>query len=157
MFAADKSFYVIEGLEPASYAVNKYNFSIGLDIDFARRAFETEMPEGGEASMNEIGIGIMKEVGLLRPDSEYTRPVYRFLENDKRDFTLLLSHINIPGASCSLDVTGDDINDMKGRDLSKRFIGYHPHNIESIYQAYTLLSLWLRWARVTEATLRNKD
>ena len=145
MIYPNEAFYVVGGFSYRSdlgVANSAYNFSIGLKPDFALKAYNKELPDNAFKKLNEIGITILKDLGF----SSLMRQPYMFLENDKGKFTSLLRWCDVPGDACGLSLEGSQINYLKNEKLSHRMIEYNSHNIDSMLQAYSLLSLWLQWA-----------
>jgi hypothetical protein len=84
------------------------------------------------------------------------RNPYRFLENDKGNFTSLLRWCSVPGDACELGIDGMEVDYVhRNKKFPEGMLQYGPHNIDNIHQAYALLSIWLRWADYAYAITRK--
>ena len=143
-------FYRIIGFEPSleEIRLGGYGFSIELDGDFTRKAFETELPKERHNFLQKKAKDIIKKVG----SSEVNYLLYSFLENEKGNLTCLVHSVDVPdGNACGLDLDMRNVHYLKDPELSH--VEYLPHNVDNIRQSYELLSLWLIWQDIAEGIL----
>jgi hypothetical protein len=133
-----------------------HGFCISLQAEFARQLALTELPEGHK--LNALGIEYLKAAfgrfedrplqlqpkwgkSEPRPERLYDPP-FRFWED-----SLLVSHINVPGNACGLDIDHKwNACPMDTSDVHwYQGVVWQPHNVDSVRQAHCLLSLWLLW------------
>lgn len=152
MIISDRSFYVIEGFEPATYVdMGRYYFSVGIEKSLAKKALEYKIEDEVVEKLRKIGQEIMAGTGLLKKDDKFASPYgYRFHENENKT-TLLISNVSVPGDACELSLDWSEFRELNKENSCEKFFGYYPHNIDNTVQAYTLLSLWLRWAEHVKA------
>lgn len=147
-----KFHYEILGFSPRNdLTLGGYGFSIYLDKELAKKAFEQELTEYGYKNLTEMATNIIIDVGLAKKD-EIIHPPYNFFPNKKNNLTCLLQFCDVPGNACDLGASWDQIEDLK-RDSYKNYIEYHPHNVDTSRQAYALLSIWLNWEEHIKALL----
>ena len=157
MFYGDKPIYRIGELEPRTdISMGRYGFSVGIDADVAKKALEIELPKDVYERLGEIGKEIIVSTGLDKKDSLFLRNPYYFVKNNEGNLTWLLNWIQVYGDACTLGTDGEQMSLAEGYHTGN-FLGYYPHNIDYMSQAYTLLALWLRWADGIELTLMDKD
>jgi len=151
MIYPDKPFYVIDGFSCRSdLDMSAYDFSIGLNADFAMKAYCKEITELAFNKLDKIAKKMLKTIKL---DSSFIYP-YKFLENEKGKPTLLLQWCNVPGDACDLGIDGFKLDFIKKGKLSQNeMVIYNPHNIDSMKQAYALLSIWLNWSNFAYANI----
>ncbi len=146
--------YSIEGLSPQTrngeIEMGGFGFSIYLDTEFAKKAYKTLLPEGHH--LNEIAEKILVDCKLIRENGVLHNP-YRFAENRDGKLTTLLRWVQVPGCACDLGIEGNEFGKIiEGEWINSEiqgFLGYYPHNVDSYYQAYGLLSLFTTWANLT--------
>ena len=151
----DKAFYVISGFshrDDLGLAGSAFNFSIGLDIDFALKAYNEELPDGAFERLNSIGKQIIKDLG---EDSKYIKNPYGFVENNEDKLTTLLRWCCVPGDACELGIECSDMDSLRDNRFYRKMLGYEPHNIDNMTEAYSLLSIWLTWADSAFALTRK--
>lgn len=137
--------YVIQGFHPPSEKgmIAGYGFSIGLTSEFAKKVAAIEMTEDQYNRIHQMGNA------LITREYGYTIfPPYGFLEvNGKR--TLLLQYCRVPGSACDIGCSYNDFEHLS----NKKLLEYHPHNVDAMFEAYTLLSLWLKWWDIANALI----
>jgi hypothetical protein len=135
-------FYRIEGFEPHGSSFAAHSFSVYLDGGFAKRAFETKLPEQGRKNLDLMGREILRS---LFGKDRMLRPPYNLVDD-----TCLLHFVQVPGDACDLGIDGFVLSNLKERQDWDR-VEYSPHNVDSHTQAYALASLFLKWAHLVEA------
>lgn len=162
MLTFDRAIYRIDGFFPPqeSGRLGGYGFSIGLDPVFSRKALETEISEQGFKNLQKIGRGIVNRVGLAREDDKFILPPYNFFPlagqepRGNHKVSCLLQSCTVPGTACTISVSWSDLSSL--RENSTNFLEYSPHNIDSLKQAYALLSIWIKWLDLIEAFLEKE-
>lgn len=152
----DKSFYVINGFSyrnDLGWAGSAFNFSVGLDVDFALKAYNKELSDESFERLNSIGKQIIKDLG---EDSKYIKNPYGFVGNKENKLTTLLRWCCVPGDACELGIEGSDLDSLRDNRFHSKMLGYGPHNIDNMTQAYSLLSIWLTWADSAFALTRKE-
>ena len=130
-----------------------YGFSILLDRELAIQAFNTKMPGEVNQRLNKFAKAIVKESGLAKTGFLSEREFYRFF-ND----SWLLQYCSVPGNATNIGIDPSDFDEVEndqGLDVVN-WIEYIPHNVDTMQQAYTLLSVWLDWANAMDTILRKK-
>ena len=153
MIYPHKPFYVVSGFTPPiEYQLGGFGFCVGIDMGLAKKALERKLPDEGFDRMQEIGKKIIVSSGLAKKD-EHIYPPYKFAES-KEGYNLLLRFCDVPGNACSLGLDGDWLYKFERFDKydGELLLEYVPHNVDSIHQAYALLSLWTNWADSVFAT-----
>lgn len=117
-----------------------YTFSISLDGKFASSCLSRSISPEQRNRFNEIGSKIIKKV--LRDNNP--RP-YIF-EGD----SLLLAQCDLGRGGRYLSA---DLSEVKALVANNGAIEYCGHNIDTVEQAYTLLSLFTTWAEYADALL----
>lgn len=140
MIYPNKCYYTISGFSPPSkdMAMGGYGFAIGLNAGFAKKCIQFNAKMENLSRLNDMGLERLKMIFDYATD----KPFHYQEKNDEP--TLLLHWVQVPGNACDLGNAGIDTEDilkMKDDDL----LEYYPHNVDSIKQAYGLLSLFLRW------------
>ena len=133
-----------------------FGFSVFLDRDIARKAFETELPE--DCNLNDIGRQILVDCmrfSSYELDESFIREPYHFLKNDDGKLTSLLHWVGVPGDACDLGIDHEEIEDLKINDY-KGWVEYHPHNVDTLSQASFLLSLFIYWANTMNMVLDDE-
>ena len=138
-------FYRIEGLAPHGEGLHSYSFSAYVDGGFAKKAFETKLPERGRKNIDSMGKETLRR--LFGNDRLRGSP-YHFVDD-----TCLLRFIQVPGDACDLGIDGSDVSDIRNKTHDWYRVEYKPHNVDSHTQAYALASLFLRWADLAEAVM----
>ena len=143
--------------------MSSYNFNVYLDFDLAKKMYMTEMTERGHENLTKIaGMIIKRNFGEGRLLS---RQPYKFVENEEDKLTCLLQYCDVPGDATGIGIDGMDINslvrafkeDPQRNIFRLRGVTYSPHNIDTINQAYTLLSIWLNWINLTKSYVEKKS
>ncbi len=153
MIYPTKPFYVISGFSPPSegYEMGGYGFSIGLKASFAKRCINFKMKKENVDRMNEIGQSALSRV--FPPKS--FNPPFNFMDiND--GYVMMLGFVQVTGNACDIGVAGISCEDIIRMD-DDRFVEYHPHNVDSVQQAYMLLSLWLEWYSMAFSLVMDKS
>lgn len=147
MIYPDKPFYVVSGFEraPPEIDMGAYGLATGLDMNLAKKAFGKELTQKTQDRFIEIGNHLVKSIGLTKEDRMIMSP-YMFIQNDEKMYTCLLHFVRVPGNACDLGIEWNQIDDVKRENSHRNLLEYGPHNVDSIHQAYGLLSLWLSWA-----------
>ena len=141
-----KPLYRLEGFQHVrKIDFHGHSFDAHLDSGFARKALEKEMSQEQLDRINESGKDIIQ--GLMQPDRELIDSPYVFYEN-----RLLPYVIRAPGNSCDLGLDGQEQEEfVKGN--SNQTITYYHHNIDTLKQKITLLSLFVNWVDIAEALI----
>jgi len=137
---SQKCNYIISGYLPPSEnsQMGGYGFSISLRVSFAKKCLLFKITDKQAQRMNKICKTIHKQI----MNFEDRDPL--FFEYLDKEQTVLLNFATVLGNACDLGICGFESNrilEMNDDD----FIEYHPHNVDSIKQAYALLSIWLQW------------
>ena len=145
--------YRIEGFSPPSKRgqVSGYGFNISLDRDFAKKAFQTEIPEKAYENLQKIAKSIIMSGIDYDP---MIRTPYVFVPNKDKQLTCLLQYCTVPGNACDMGLDWSEINDLSFKNHFSNYITYTPHNIDHHNQANLLLSIWLNWFDGAEAFLK---
>ena len=146
--------YRIEGYSPSKTGFGmQFGFSTSLDIELAKKAYQTEITEKLHDKFQEMAKLIIINSGLAGKDESIRKP-YSFVRKEDNNLTNLLHFCTVPGNSCDLGLDINRIYELKKDSDLKNWISYDPHNVDSIYQAYALLSIWLYWAETMQAILK---
>lgn len=138
--------YVISGFRPPpSGSVGGAGFSIGLRGKFAKEAFNIKITETQHKNLLLCGEAIVSD---LFKSAHY--PPYNFVEKDN-EYTMLLWHCRTNGNACDVGHTERTVENLKDDDM----LEFHPHNVDSVHQAYSLLSLFLKWYDVAFALVET--
>jgi len=153
MIYPTKPFYVICGFSPPAkgYEMGGYGFSIGLQASFAKRCIKFKINQEKVSRMNEIGEAMLSRVF----NSKSFNPPFHFKDMDD-EYTMMLGFVQVMGNACDIGTSGvscKDIMEMPDDAL----VEYHPHNVDSVAQAYTLLSLWLQWYSMAFSLVMDKS
>ncbi|MFA4953325.1 MAG: hypothetical protein WC584_03820 [Candidatus Pacearchaeota archaeon] len=160
MIYPDEHFYVVSGFQPTGRDdLSGFGFAVGLDPNFAKKAFEKEILEDVYKRFDEIGRSIIAASGFRE---KYIHQPYAFVENEKGNLTNLLRWCIVPGDACDLGIDGSELDRMSRDGFDnlieyKQMIEYQPHNVDNTRQAYALLSLWLFWADSAFALLKTSN
>ncbi len=71
-------------------------------------------------------------------------------------YVMMLGFVQVTGNACDIGVAGISCEDIIRMD-DDRFVEYHPHNVDSVQQAYMLLSLWLEWYSMAFSLVMDKS
>lgn len=143
MIYPDKPFYVVSGLAPRTDMItDAFNFSIGLDPTFATRFYQEEIREETPSLFNKRAKSILESLNL---DERHLHPC-TFVKNNEDNFTALLRWCKVPGNACELGIYGSTVDSIHREGEVNNILIYGPHNIDSMKQAYGLLSIWTCWA-----------
>jgi hypothetical protein len=149
----NQPFYVISGFFPdQDLKLGSFNFSIGLDKNFVLKAYNTKAPQKGIDTLNINSINLIKSLGEEDP---FIKTPCELLIDDKSNLTYLLRECRVPGNSCTLGITGADLDRLNSNNFSDKMLVYEPHNIDNRTQAYSLLAIWLNWADIAFACVYN--
>ncbi len=160
MIYPNEPFYVVSSFQPSSgNNLGRFGFSVGLDPNFAKKAFEKEISEEIYKRFDKMGKSIIALSGFK---GKFTQPPYKFVENQKGNLTNLLRWCDVPGDACDLGIDGSELSNLMTREFDdlikyKSMIEYGPHNVDSPQQAYALLSLWLNWSNHALAICNDKN
>lgn len=139
-------FYKIDGYSPSKTGFGvQFGFSTSLDIELAKKAYQTRIKEEVHDNIQKMAKLIIIDSGLAGQDETIRKP-YSFIRGEDNHLTNLLHFCTVPGNSCDLGLDINGISELKKESDLKTFISYDPHNIDSINQAYALLSIWIYWA-----------
>ena len=158
MIWPDKPFYVISGFVPPSKGETRmgmWGFSAGLNLDLAKKAFSEEITDKAYERFTKRGEELVKSLGLAGEDHGIYPP-YSFVRNKEDKLTFLLQYLQVPGNATQLGTDWQSIEGLDGEHSYEKLFEYHPHNVDNIYQAGGLLSLWINWAEGIYATFRDK-
>jgi hypothetical protein len=141
---------------PEECGVGRWGINARLDSEFAFKARDTEMSEVAYEMIQERGRTIIERFGLSGYTS--TSHPYRFVEG-----SWLLHYAETPGNACGLGLdhpTNSSVFGMweklKEEGEFPRAIGYDSHNVDSMIQSHSLISLFVNWADVAKAVLSSK-
>lgn len=148
-----KPLYVISGFSPPAegHEMGGYGFSVGLKASFAKRCIKFKMKQENVNRMNEIGEAMLSRI--FPPKS--FNPPFHFKDMDD-EYTMMLGFVQVTGNACDIGTAGvscEDIIKMRDDDM----VEYHPHNVDSVHQAYMLLSLWLEWYSMAFSLVMDKS
>lgn len=140
--------YRIEHFYPDHRRLDKilsHGFSIHLELEVAQKLINIKLPK--DHLLNDIGLRYIQTVFGKCYDNDRLIS-YRSPFDFYKD-SILVSHVNVPGNACSLDINSNNIKDLTPKthlnNLVSTAISWEPHNVDSRNQAFTLLSLWLLW------------
>lgn len=143
-------FYRVSGFIPPfmSDRLGGYGFSVELDPKFAMKALNFKLTASQRDKFLSEGKCI---AGALGFGKGFVNENYSFVDD-----SLLLHVTSVPGDACGLGITGQNLEMfLRGikdtQNLQKGLIlplEYYPHNVDSMKQAYGLLSLWLNWTEL---------
>ena len=142
--------YVISGFHPSpDGGTSSFNFHIGLKKEFAKRALEMQLPERGLITFREFENGLMKQMGWKDQVESY-----QFIEHKLGKDSCLLGSVEVPGTnSCHLAAEDFRATNLDKINKYNKYLEYHPHNIDNPRQAYSLLSLFSKWADLMDTML----
>ena len=153
MVFPNKPFYVVDcfGLGKKGN-IGSYGFSIGLDPNFAKRFYDRVITQEESDNMNRRGKDIVRNIFDLGK-REFVDTPYSFLENEKGKPTLFLQWCSVIGNACDLGLDGMDLDSIKRWDelTMGRLIEYGTHNVDTLFQASALFTIWNEWARMAYA------
>jgi len=142
-----ESNYVVSGFcPPEGKGIGRYGFSIGLKAEFAKKCLKFNVSQKELNHFNSIGNSIIKSVFDL---NYQVKPYHLREHNDK--YTILLAWCSTIGNSCEVGLDGNDDYDRIMKLPDDAMIEYHPHNVDSLLQSYSLLALWLKWYDIAYA------
>ena len=133
-----------------------FGFSVYLDRDIARKALAMELPK--EGNLNYTGRQILIDslkFSAFELEEDFIHEPYHFLKNDDGKLTSLLHWVDVPGDACDLGLHPEEIEELKEDDY-KGWVEYHPHNVDSLSQAFSLLSLFIYWANTMNTVVDDK-
>ena len=139
--------YVVSGFSPPPKGTGQsgYGFAIGLLGKFAKVAAKVELTEEQYDKFHTVGSIIMNR------DRNHTLfPPYGFTEIDGK-MTMLLKYCRVDGSACDIGHTNHDLKNLP----DTRLLEYQPHNVDNMWQAYTLLSLWIKWWEIVHAFITD--
>lgn len=148
-------FYLVQGFVPPekeNRRLGMWGFTVFLDREFAVKSYNFKLNDKQRGRFYSEGKRISDALGLGEGFEEHN---YTFVDD-----RLLLHVASVPGNACGLGITGSDLSDFiedikMNRKAGERMdeLQYTPHNVDSIEQAYGLLSLWLNWAELAKALI----
>ena len=142
--------YRLEGLQHQGEGdVHAHSFNIHLDSDFARKAFQTELPEHVYDELNKQGEDVIKRINR---NGFVPTPIYSFY-NNKKGRSLLLCFTKTIGDACELGLDNSEFEDLF-KKYSDKTILYSYHNIDSLSQKVSLLSLFVNWVDIAELLIK---
>ncbi|MEK6820518.1 MAG: hypothetical protein AABX71_02285 [Nanoarchaeota archaeon] len=143
--------YRIIGYSPTYHLdMSAYNFTIRLNMVFARKCLEIELPQAGFENLTRRGKEVIERVMRMK-----CYEPYRFLRKDDGKNSALLQHCEVPGQACAIEIDGMDLPGLTRENPYENYIDYNPHNIDSHSQAFCLLSLWLEWANSIDVLFKT--
>ena len=128
--------------------VHTHAFNIHLDSDFARKALQKDLSDEAYKNMDEIGKDIIKR---FNPKISSTETPYVFY-NNQNGRSLLICFTRTIGNACELGIDGNDFGAFK-KGWKDSTIVYSNHNIDTLIQQKTLLSLFVQWVDIAEALI----
>lgn len=146
--------YEIVGLQPAGGdRLGRFGFSVFLDREIAKKAFEKELPEGHH--FNEIAESILIDCGLIKKSQRIYHSPYNFAKNEEGNLSSLIHYVQVPGDACELGMAWREIDSLR-RDDHRNWVEYHPDNVDNHQQAYALLGLFTYWANIINILFKDK-
>jgi len=134
-------------LPPQDTGLGQYGFCVYLDRDFASQTLDKKI----DSKVQEDFQKRTKEMIVKKVFSdEYILPPFMFVED-----SLLVQSFHVPGNASDLGVDWNTIHSLKKDDCFRNYLEYSPHNVDSMNQAFTLLSLFTYWVDCAEATLES--
>lgn len=141
---------------PEDCGEGRWGINARLDPEFAFKARDKEMSEGAYERIQERGRTIVERFGLGK--YALTSHPYRFVKG-----SWLLHYAETSGNACGLGLDHAANSSLFGRweELKEkgefpRAIGYDSHNVDSMIQSHSLISLFVNWADVAKAVLSSK-
>jgi hypothetical protein len=118
-----------------------------LSLPFAQRCLSTPLTDRAVLTLERRCRELV--VGRAMPGrDDTTRPILRW----ERD-SLLLQGVEVPGVNgCWLNMS-EDAASLGMRAAPEDGLSYTTHNVDSMAQAFCLLSCWLHWVNGAAATL----
>ncbi len=111
----------------------------------------TQMNRSHHDYLQERARNIIEGVGLRL---EASKLPYKFADVGNGPASHLVQFFNVPGNACFLDLSFNDVNDLRDREKSRiDYIEWSPHNVDDIHQAYALASICIRWAQTLNKVL----
>jgi hypothetical protein len=136
--------------------LGSWAFTSEIDPFVASEAFSLQISEVPYTRLIEMGERIVHNSGLVPSGMPFPKP-YQFMENEEGDLTCLLQYAEVSGVnSCSFGMDPNERRRILMPESRVSPIVYSSHNVDSLPQAFALLSLWLNWANLLEALLSNK-
>lgn len=124
----------------------RWSFQVELDFDFARRMFEFALPHEYLVNLNDLARETIKRIAQSEVGWDFSQNyIYNYWGG------ALLTNITVePGNACGLDMDHYDFEMVKNNEPQiyrdkKIPIKYLPHNVDSMFQAVSLLTLWNLW------------
>lgn len=121
-------------------------FCIRLEAETVNKMAKAKMTPATYTRFQEMAGTIAIGAGLSR-DLYETR--ISFLEG-----TCLLTSWSVTGNCTCMGMDGNTKESIHGSGLSRGYVEYNPHNVDTRDQAYCLLSIFLLWIEYTD-TLAN--
>jgi len=122
--------------------MSEFGFAVLLDAGFAKKCLNIELNDRAKEFLIECANHTISSI--LPNRVLYADSPYHFAKTKDSKESILLQYCEVPGVNCcSIGVGYEGI-----RDIENSYTGtlrYSPHNIDDIYQSYSLLSIWLRW------------
>ena len=132
--------YRIIGFERRSDIVlGSCNFSIQLDIDFAKKTRKIRVDREFHQRFQEI---IQEIVGYQHARTNFLNRI------------VFLKNFSIQGDCACMGISGNKID---SEWIHIPCITYHGHNIDSKQQAYDLLTIFTYWVEVIQSLFFSKD
>ena len=139
--------YRIEGFCPRTdISMGRWGFGIRMDTQYAWQLKQLPLRDEWEERIVEIGTDAVKATLLHDFKPMFDTPRLHFWEN-----TCLLTNLSVPGNACGLDMDWRDFDHLQAdaeRDANYG-ITWLPHNVDSWWQALSLLQVWLAWYDLT--------
>ena len=134
--------YKVENFTPRTdISMGAWGFSIELDYDFAKECYKYQIEPDWKKRLDEK----CHENVVAAQGKDY--PLFRHDHYNFWDETLLMTNCSVFGNACGLDMEYNNFDDVK-RDHPRREysrVGYHPHNVDTIWQAVALLICFTTW------------
>lgn len=148
LLAPGATYQIVGFTPPAPDQMCGWGFEIVLALAFAQRCAATLRPEGTHRTLERRA----RELVLARAmtSREMHPPVFRWVEG-----SLLLQGVEVPGVNgCWLNMSEDALALQHAHPDPSDGLSYTTHNVDSMAQAYCLLSCWLHWMRGAASALR---
>jgi len=144
--AEARYFYVINYLHPRP-GLGAWAFQIELSMEMARWLWAYPLPDlqHFKQDLRErlADVRLCSGIGGVQPEPFLDYPRLNFWDD-----RCLLTNISVPGNACGLDMDPRDYDYVKQENPLPEFqrVRLLPHNVDSMLQAVSLISLFTGWA-----------
>lgn len=141
--------YEIVGFRPPPKGTDRmgsHGFCVRLSSETVNRMYKAKLKPEHYKRFQEMAGAIAIGAGLSR-DLYETRVTFV-------DDTCLLRSWSVTGNCTCMGMDGNTQTTLKDGNLSRDYVDYGPHNVDSYTQSYCLLSIFLLWIEYAD-TLAN--